>query len=515
MAYTLTATRVTGWPYIGRFILLLGMAGLLGLFGGVLSASGRPELTAIFLGLVVAALIMTSRVAVFWFVVIGALVVAGAAQLYLPGSRHIRYVVPLASLALLLHWVTDYFAARGRTTSESSPGPLAWALGFALVGLASMLMNLSDPGVAIMGSKNYFQMWGLFLGVALLRWHASFGKQLLWGLVLIALLQLPFAAHQYLYLVPQRVGLGGGIVPVDIVAGTFGATLFGGGANAVLAAFQIVIVGWLLALWKNGSMSAVTAFVGSLLLLSPLLVIQAKVAVLYLPLMFLVLFYREIAVRPLRFLLVGAGMAGMVAALMTALILTNPMGRFETWSDLVEWVVARQTAGIEERQDQYNQLSRVTALTFWAEQHVTANPAHTLLGHGLGASREPEGGMDVAPTLAQQRYAGLGIGHTAIAALLWETGLIGTLLVLGMFASAFLTAGRLARYYRGQDKFRTAMFEGLQAAMAVLTLSLVHKDFFVVHLPYQAFVYLLIGFIAYSRLQLDRGEGARHVQGRV
>jgi hypothetical protein len=75
-----------------------------------------------------------------------------------------------------------------------------------------------------------------------------------------------------------------------------------------------------------------------------------------------------------------------------------------------------------------------------------------------------------------------------------------------MFASAFNTAGWLSRYYTGKDRFKAGLFEGLQAAMAVLALSLAHKDFFVVHLPFQTLVYLLIGYIAHSRLQVARFE---------
>jgi hypothetical protein len=359
-------------------------------------------------------------------------------------------------------------------------------------------------------------MWGLFLGVVLLRWNESFVKRLLVGLVLIALVQLPFAAHQYFFLVPQRIGLGNGIVPVDIVAGTFGATLLGGGANAVLAAFMVIVIGWLLALWKNGVLSAMSAVGLSLLLLSPLLVNQAKIAVLYLPLMYAVIFYRDIAARPGKFFLAGAGMLGVIAALLTALVLTNPTGKVHNWTELAEYVVARQTASTDERQAQYSQLSRVTSLTFWAKQHVSANPAHTLLGHGLGASREPEGGMDLAKTLAQERYPGLGIGYTALSALLWDVGVVGVIMVLGMFGSAFFMAGRLARHYRRRhDPLRTAWFEGLQAAMAVLTLSLVHKDFFVVNLPFQALAYLLVGCIINEWLQLGRDEGVRHAPGRL
>jgi hypothetical protein len=40
--------------------------------------------------------------------------------------------------------------------------------------------------------------------------------------------------------------------------------------------------------------------------------------------------------------------------------------------------------------------------------------------------------------------------------------------------------------------------------MAVLLLSMAHKSFFAVHVPYQAIVYLLIGFIAHSSLVIVR-----------
>jgi hypothetical protein len=226
-------------------------------------------------------------------------------------------------------------------------------------------------------------------------------------------------------------------------------------------------------------------------------------------------FYRDIVARPGKFLIAAAGMAAVLAVLMTAITLGHQSGRFQRWSEMVAHVIERQTASVEERQNQYAALSRVSALTFWAQEHVRSNPINTLIGHGLGASREPEGLLDRAHTLAEKRYPGLRIGYTALSSLLWDTGLVGLAAVLGMFASAFFMAGGLARHYRGKDPFRTALFEGLQASMAVLALSLAHKDFFVVHLPYQALVYLLIGFIAYSWLQVVRGEGASYERRRV
>lgn len=490
-----------------RPVMVFAMVAVLGLLGGGLSASGKPQLIAVFFGLVIVALIVASRVALFWFVMVSGLVITGLCQLYLPQLKYVRYVVPLASMPLLLHGVVDYFTSWSRAQNEPMPAVMKWALAFAVACMVSVLVSLSDPAVALVGLKGYFQMWGLFLSVVYLRWNERFTKNLAWGLFLIALLQLPFVLHEYLVLVPKRVGLGGGIVPVDIVAGTFGAVLEAGGANAVLAAYQCVVVACLLALWKNGALSGFKAAVLSLALLSPMAVNQAKITALYVPLVFIVVFHRDIAVKPLKFIVAGASTVGLLAILMAALVVGSNSTKIKNSTDLVNFVIAQQTADVGQREGQYSELSRWTALTFWAKEHVRLNPINTLLGHGVGASRENAGGLDITDTLAEKHYAGLRIGYTALSALLWDTGLVGLMTVLGMFASAFFTAGRLARYYRGRDNFRTGLFEGLQAGMAVLALSLAHKDFFINHLPYQAFTYLIIGFIAYSWLEVVRSDG--------
>jgi hypothetical protein len=502
------APAASPWRQRWRFLLVLAMVGALGGIGGLLSASGKPQLIAVFFGLVIVALILASRVALFWFVMIAGLLVTGLCQLYVPQLKYVRYVVPLASAPLLLHGIMDYFTSWTRTRNEPMPAIMKWALAFALACLVSALLSLADPAVALVGIKGYFQMWGFFLAVTYLRWPANFTRRLAWGVLLIALLQLPFVAQEYLVLVPKRVGMGNGIVPVDIVAGTFGAILEAGGANAVLAAYQCIVVACLLALWKNGALNGIIAGVVSMALLSPMVVNQAKITALYIPLLFIVVFYRDIAARPLKFIVAGASMAGMLAVLLAALVVGENSSKVKNTSDLVNLVIAQQTAGTDQREGQYSELSRWTALTFWAQEHVKANPINTLFGHGVGASRENAGGLDITDTLAERRYAGLRIGYTAVSALLWDVGLVGLATVLGMFAAAFFTAGSLATHYRGRDKFMTGIFEGLQAGIAVLGLSLAHKDFFVNHLPYQAFTYLILGFIAYSWLEVERGKPA-------
>ncbi len=492
------------WPDKGHTVAVYVAAALISLLGGFISASGRPGIIAIFIGLLVCIAVVSSRKALLWFVIIGGIVVIGTTQLYLPGSKYIRYIVPLATYVLIFHWAIDYMGKRTEFISPSFPAPVKWAISFIVLALISTVINMSDPGVAFMGLKGYFQMWALFFGLVFVSWQPKIIDSIPKGILLIALLQLPFALHQYFVLVPKRIGMGSGVVAVDVVAGTFGATVYGGGANAVLAAFMMIVVACLVALWKNGALSTIKTAGMSILFLSPVFINEAKISVIYLPLIFIVIFYKEILEKPLKFLISGIAMIGILAALMTALTLAQPSGKLQTWTDLVNFTIERQTASISERHGQFSELSRITALTFWGKEHISANPVHILIGHGPGASRVQDGGMDLASTLAEERYNGLKIGYTAFSALLWDTGILGLAFVLGLFISAFRTANWLSNYYRHKDAFKAGLFDGLRAGIAVLILSLAHKDYFAFHFPYQTLVMLIIGFLVVSRLQVSR-----------
>jgi hypothetical protein len=505
MAEVINKTRLSSaWPDTGRTVAVYVAAALISILAGVISTSGRPGIIAIFIGLMAGIAVISSRKALLWFVIIGGLVVVGTTQLYLPGSKYIRYIVPLATYVLIFHWAMDYMGKRTELNSPSFPAPVKWAISFIVLALISTIINRSDAGVAFMGLKGYFQMWALFFGLVFVRWRPEIIDSIPKGILLIAFLQLPFVLHQYFVLVPKRIGIGSGVVAVDVVAGTFGATVYGGGANAVLAAFMMIVVACLVALWKNGVLSTVKTAGMSLLFLAPVFVNEAKISIFYLPLIFVVIFYQEILKKPLKFLISGIAMMGILAALMTALTLAQPSGKLRTWTDLVNFTIERQTASTSERRGQFSELSRITSLTFWGKEHISANPAHILIGHGPGSSRVQAGGMDLASTLAEQRYNGLQIGYTAFSALLWDTGILGLAIVLGLFISAFRTANWLSHYYRHKDAFKAGLFDGLRAGIAVLMLSLVHKDYFAFHFPYQTLVMLIIGFLVVSRLQISR-----------
>ncbi len=499
-------TRLSqAWPDNRRTVATYGAAILVSLSAGVISATGKFDLMAIFIGLIAGVAVASSRKALLWFVIIGGLIIVGTAQLYLPGSKYIRYIIPLATYVLVFHGAMDYIGKKTSSDSSSIPTPILWAITFIGITIVSAIINISDIGVVVMGMKGYFQMWALFFGLIFIKWTPKTINSIPKGVLLIAFLQIPFVLHQYFALAPQRVGMMSGIVAVDVVAGTFGASIYGGGANAVLAAFMMIVVACILALWKNGVLSNIKTASMSLLFLAPVFVNEAKISILYLPIIFTVIFYKEILKKPIRFLISGLVMVGVLAALMTALTLSQQSGKHKTWADLINFTIERQTASTSERQGQFSELSRLTALTFWGKEHLSANPVYALIGHGPGASRVQDGGLDLASTLAEQRYNGLQIGYTALSALLWDTGILGLIAVLGLFISAFRTASWLSHYYRHKDIFKASIFDGLRAGIAVLLLSLAHKDFFAFHFPYQTLVMLLIGFLVVSRFQISQG----------
>lgn len=467
------------------------------LIAGLVSATSRPGLIALAFGGIAALVLASSRKALLLAVVVGGLVVAGLTQLYLPEVKIVKFVVPLVSLVLLAHALTDLIVGRRDLLPQSMPALVTWMLVFFGIAVVSTLVNW-NPGVALLGFKGYFTLWTLVFALLLSRWKITDLDWLLKLMLAIALVQIPFVVQQYLVLVPLRQGLGPGIIPVDILVGTFGGNAMGGGANAVLALFSFVVFACLLGLWRHGAISGLLALTLGLAVIAPVFFNEAKVAVFYLPVVVLVVFWRDLMLRPVRFFVAGGVTVLLFSLLMTAMTVFHPGGNLRSWSDLIDVTWSQQVADMEELRGQHSELTRWTVLTFWVQEHAGSHPLHVAIGHGLGASRTAEEGeWSPTRTLAEERYhEGLRIGYTAIAAILWDTGILGLMAVAAVMFSAWRAAGRLAVEYSGVDPFHAGIFEGLRAGIVIVAISLAHKDFFVLHLPYQTLVLLMLGYLA-------------------
>jgi len=481
----------------GLAVLLLAV-----LFGGLV-ALGNPLLSAALVGLVAIPIALFAPRQLLWATVIGALALVGLIEIYLPGLSFIRHAFVLSAGLFFLAVLIQRFPLMGRGAAKAEP-VLTTAIVFLLCCLAAVVTNWQGVGNAIPGVKNYFQVWSLFLGLALMTSWAGFEKTLPRVLLVIAILQLPFALHQYLFISPFRYGIGGGIVAVDIVSGTLGGNVAGGGQNALLALFLSSAIGILLSLWRTGAIRARVLFLLLPILLLPMLLNSSRASLVYGVAIFLVVFRREILKRPARVLAGAVGLAVLGAALLVSYKILDEMqwgNRYESIWDMATEVIRKNT----DEAEGYGSLTlnRTSALTFWFEEQRRYPLVKTLFGHGLSAAREGEGRLlDTSHNLANTRYALVGIGLTTTSSLLWDVGVVGTAAAFALLYTAFVQTGRLAGRFAG-NAYRSGLFEGLQATILLVALSFFHKNYFTFHLGYQVLFMTLIGFIVWASRQLE------------
>lgn len=482
--------------YLGT-ILVAGLA-------GIVAASGNFSLIAVLFGLITASVFLPSRRALLLLCVFGGLVITGTAQLYIPGSRLIRYVIPMVSVVLFTYAIMDALSAKKTYKSNNSLVSII-ALIFFLNTLVSVGLNWDGLAAAFDSFRAYFQMWLLIFCFSMIAWEARFIDALPKLFIIIALIQLPLLLHQFFVLVPARTWLGDGVVAVDILVGTFGGEKFGGGANSVLSLFLLLVSAGLLAIWRRGALKASIALPLCLLFLTPSFFNQAKITAIYIPIALGLVFLSDIKSNPGRFFLLSVAVACITSLLFVAMISAEGNRKTDSFGEFFETMLSRQTASIQERSGPYAALTRVTALTFWADQHRTANISYTLFGHGPGASRVQSKGLEIRQSLAERRYDGLQIGVTAAAALLWDTGLIGLCIILSLFFSVFRSARRSALGYamRG-DPLKAGILEGVSAGVLLMAISLFHKDYFVFNLPYQTLLMTVFGYVVYQEKLLGK-----------
>lgn len=475
-------------------VLLLLVVVLLGVAAGLIASTADYRLVALLAAGLVGLMIAFTPVVLFWVTVITAVLVAGAVRMYLPELQGIRWLLPLGAWLLAAYAVGYLLYSRMSVTqSDKQPTPamIVWMLGFILVMLISGLLFWPGAETFAKGLKGYFQMWGLLLALAFYPWSTRLIDRLPMFFLTAAWIQLPFVAHQYLVLVPARLGLGEGIVPVDIIAGTFGGQIEGGGDNAVLSVFLMIVLAGLLSAWRHGIITLRRTLLLGLPLLAPMALNVSKISIVYALIVFVMLFGADVARHPKRFVGTMVLFAGILAVLATAYTAFAPK-ELDTWRDLAEFTYEGNIA-----QDLNNEgdLTRGGALRYWFQQLHREPLSRVLFGYGPGATRPADEEADLEdfsnPVDAESK-----VGRLAVTAILWEGGLVGLFFVFGLFASAYMTAQHLLRESSG-DPYRHALFSTAQVALVLLFVSLWHKQFFVFHVGYQTVFALILGYLAY------------------
>lgn len=468
------------------FSVVFGL--IVALFGGVIGAV---------LGVVLAgAVLLFSPRATVWVTIVGGLAIAGLVELYLPAFQVVRWGFSVMSIVLAVVSAVVFFAEKHRSHSQSTDANflLLVMLGFAMVAMASALFGGGGTGNAIVGLKNYFQMWGLVLALAWLGYNPSEAGRFIKLLGFLALIQMPFVLHQFIALVPLRsrtIDAIQNIVAVDIVAGTFGGDMHGGGRSTDLAILSVAASVLFFAQWKAGLRKFRSALFLSAIAFAPILFNEAKLALLLLPVSFSYIFRKTIAEKPVKWFFGSlALLAGMVVVFIGYSMLPGAASqRSKSVSDYINSTIEynvgnRGYGGVA--------LNRTTAYRFWLDEHKrTGNLRQFIFGHGVGFSNEANMARSNNPTAI--RYQGYGIGLTGMSSLLWDVGVLGSCIFIFVLVSAFNLGGRLVKIWEGTEFEPTILTA--QVMIMMLGISIFHSNYLAFDVGFQTLFAISIGYL--------------------
>lgn len=485
--------------YVILFVVVLGLS----VFTGLLAATGNYVLFALLTAVLVGAALLASPVVLLIVVLVGGMVFSGLAELYLPVLRHIRWAVALGGFMLaviaLFKWMMS--EKKPLANSQSSlvgitPGIVPfWIFALLLVSVFSGLLQSGLSTETLVGLKGYFQVAGILLAFAYFGLSRKLSTRLFLGLIPLALLQIPFALHQYFVLLPTRLTQDAarhGVVAPDVVVGTFIGTAGGGGGNAILASLQVIAICLLLALWLRGRIKLQTALLGSLVCVLPVVLNESKIMFVMLPLVLSWMFRGYLLKHTFKFM---AGIVVLVLLLAGMFLFYAALPRAQGEFTPEQYFANSMRYNLGDQGYGNLQLNRNTVYPHWLERHGFGNLPQTLIGHGPGNSTEGNSGLS-RNTLAGEKYRGIGIGLTSISSLLWELGILGLGVVVALHWAAFVQAGKLVKLDLFSDTEKATLVAA-QVAVIVLFLNLPHNNYFMFEIGYQTLQFMIFGYITY------------------
>lgn len=463
------------------FYIIVSVSVLMAVMFGLFAVTANPIIISVAIALMVGVVLLTKPKWILWLVLLLGLLVVGVLPL------HFDFIASKAAwgvslLGFFLMFISFFGSAASPSKLNNTPTFIWIAFGFLVYALLNSLIQWHSPGEFLGGFKRYFQMWGLLFALCWLAFDERDVHQWRLFFLIVALIQLPLALYELIVFVPKLVSRWG-VGAVDVVAGTFGAQMDGGGASGEMALFLIIVLAFLLAHRMEKTLSTAHLILLIPIVLTPLFLGETKVVIILLPLMFLVLYRHNILIQ-LHYWLMG---------FFLIILLTMAAGYY--YLSLSDKPIAQQ---IEETLN-YNiygqgygkerQLNRTTVITFWAEQQGAHNPTSFIFGNGMGSSHHASRGH------IAKRYPTHGIDLTGASTILWDLGVLGFSLFIAIFASAWRCAGRLRQQSTAPSVRADAI--AIQAALALFAFHIFYRSALLELISIQIVFMAMLGYLAW------------------
>jgi hypothetical protein len=436
-----------------------------------------------------------------WFTLIWTLLVAGPLSYFANVSRADWIVYASAFVFWFIAGISAFSSSKKSPHQEVSkfPGYLVALILFYILNLANSLYQLDGVMQLFVGIKNYFLFFGLTLTLAAAVFSINTLRRVAVGILIIGLIQLPVALYQFIFIRSDRIDSGGGTIgdslveASDVVVGTMGGQVLRGGLDDVLALLSPILLAGLLTAWRQNLLPTGRTIALSILVIAPVFLTETKVIFFYFPVVALVVSWDYLRRRPH-----ALAMTALVAPLVLAVGLA---GYYQLhWSkqyENIEVAVEKsftysfaEQAG-EARARSSGEMTRREAVEYWWTNHDLSQPDTLFLGHGLAASKQQS--TVVLPKTVRE-HGGRNLAKTGLSQLLWDAGLIGTLLFFGVLLAASHRAAKLSQTGEPMDR---VILKAIQAGLLLMALSLLYRSSLLNTAQAGFPLFLMLGMVAY------------------
>ncbi|MCG1034242.1 capsular biosynthesis protein [Bacillus amyloliquefaciens] len=291
--------------------------------------------------------------------------------------------------------------------------------------------------ITLIGFKNEIALSLVMLCLLLGFCRESQIYQVTRGLYWIFYIQFPVALYQLLFVVPQRVALHGEEEKWDSVVGTFGGDPMGGGNTAAMGLFCLLIMLLKVSEYKHGLTSFKNMALHIALGFVMCIIGEVKFVILLSPLLLgwvwlMPSWVKEASKVNLAVLL--SILVAMVLLIGLAIVILAYIYTAAYGIDMSENPFTVFFGSLSYIFDPNfilpgGEIGRFTTLTFWLQHNDLSGLPGTLFGYGLNATNS---GSFLSPGFLNQVY-NLILDSTAMSMLLWEVGVVGTLIFIGLF----------------------------------------------------------------------------------
>ena len=395
------------------------------------------------------------------------------AEMLIPRSA--TYGPELISIGLLL--VILFFITRRGALYLSTA---YWIILFFIVlaMLFGLILNSVAPTTVVAGLRNYFKFIPFFFLPAVFLFSSEQIKKQLQFLCVLTIMQLPIALY-------QRLVISGQSFSGDAIKGTLSA-------SSLLSIYLICAGIVLTAFYLKKHITRRSYYLLLLIFLVPTTINETKGTLFLVPLGFMlpILFLEGFGEKFKRFILLCVIGTVFVATYIPVYNHftggTRDIVEFFTEGG-VEDYLAPGLQGEEEKQGRLD-------LIIFAVTELSDDFTQLMLGVGIG---------NISPSFLGEKFDGAylkkyRIQYLSLAQLLWEVGILGTLMVFILWFKITLDAIYMSR----RNDQIGALALGWIGVMGVMFLSLAYKNLIIVNTGYLFWFYS--GYIASERIRMMR-----------